>query len=402
MPSVGGSVPAVISGFTFTTKTAAYTAAASEYVLANASSAAFTVTLPVSPSTGTVVGVKKTDSSANVVTVVGSGATTIDKDANCTLNAFDAAGVFVYDGSNWQIQATVALNGSAGSGVASTPLTLVSKSAAYTAVAGDYVLANAASAAFTVTLPTSPATGAVVGVRKVDLYNTSITVSSAASIDGNAVGTGYVLAAMNHAAEFTYDGSAWRTVRDALPVRGVPTIPLASASWYDNRVSAGTNSFTTWNVSQTFYLPCFLSRPMLVNAITLYVSTAGTSGSLARLGIYAMSPNTATPTSVLYDFGTVSVSTTGFRTITNTSNVIPSGWVFLAAAFNSVSAGQMLTVAGATPNGLPLATLGSTVAPTYWMGPNDASTNPAFVASPTGLTGYNGATPVIFYQTYTS
>ena len=81
MPSVGQAT----TNLKPVVQTAAYTANRSELVLANAATAAFTVTLPTAPGGGAVVGVKKTDSSANAVTVVGSSGVTIDGDATATL-----------------------------------------------------------------------------------------------------------------------------------------------------------------------------------------------------------------------------------------------------------------------------------------------------------------------------
>ncbi|HSZ58685.1 MAG TPA: glycosyl hydrolase family 28-related protein [Tepidisphaeraceae bacterium] len=88
-------------------KTANYTAsAADETILANASTAAFTVTLPAaSGNTGREYAVKKTDSSANHVTVATAGGN-IDGAATYSLNAQYNVVEVVSDGSNWQIIAT--------------------------------------------------------------------------------------------------------------------------------------------------------------------------------------------------------------------------------------------------------------------------------------------------------
>jgi hypothetical protein len=106
MPSVGSVTPALVS----VAKTAAWTAVSGQYVLADATSAAFTVTLPASPTNGTTVGVKKTDSTINAVTVVGSGSTTIDGDTSAVLLAQGAGAVFTFDGTNWRIQSTSVFN----------------------------------------------------------------------------------------------------------------------------------------------------------------------------------------------------------------------------------------------------------------------------------------------------
>lgn len=98
MPSVGTAS----SAFTSVTKTTTYTAVAGQYVLADATSAAFTVTLPATPSLGIPVAVKKTDSSTNAVTVVASGVATIDGRANVTLPIQYGSVECLFDGTNWQ------------------------------------------------------------------------------------------------------------------------------------------------------------------------------------------------------------------------------------------------------------------------------------------------------------
>lgn len=111
--SGGGLTPSAV-------KTAAYTPAVGELVLANAAGGGFTVTLPSTTTAGTTVGVKKVDSSANAVTVVGSGGSTIDGDTTATLNAQNAAARFVNDGTNWQIQSTAVLSSAAASSTSNT------------------------------------------------------------------------------------------------------------------------------------------------------------------------------------------------------------------------------------------------------------------------------------------
>ncbi len=95
---------------TIVSKTAAYTAAVNDFVLANASSGTFTVTLPATPATGSTVTVKKVDSSINVVTVAPGAGATIDGDTSCVLTVYEAAASFMYDGTNWQIRSTALLN----------------------------------------------------------------------------------------------------------------------------------------------------------------------------------------------------------------------------------------------------------------------------------------------------
>ena len=84
-------------------KSTTYTALANDYIEADATSAAFTVTLPSAPLAGTQVAVKKIDASANIVTVVGQDSTTIDGDANATIVSQWAGATFLFNGTNWRV-----------------------------------------------------------------------------------------------------------------------------------------------------------------------------------------------------------------------------------------------------------------------------------------------------------
>lgn len=97
-----------------------------------------------------------------------------------TANAAFTSGA-TYSASNWTV---VSSGGGSGAGL---PSTVVSKTTAYTAAAGDFVQGDTSSAGFTVTLPTAPAIGALVAVKKVDSTTNTLTIVPAAggSIDGD-------------------------------------------------------------------------------------------------------------------------------------------------------------------------------------------------------------------------
>lgn len=87
---------------TVRTVTAAATAANGDIVLADATAAAFTVTLPA-PTSGHTVRVKKIDASTNAVTVDGAGTDVIDDAATFALaTQYDAIQV-VADGTKWWV-----------------------------------------------------------------------------------------------------------------------------------------------------------------------------------------------------------------------------------------------------------------------------------------------------------
>lgn len=84
---------------TVSTRTAAYTAVARDLILASAATAAFTVTLPA-VTAGRWVTVKKTDSTANAVTVSPASGT-IDGASTHVIATQYASRDFVSDGTNW-------------------------------------------------------------------------------------------------------------------------------------------------------------------------------------------------------------------------------------------------------------------------------------------------------------
>jgi len=82
-----------------------YAVLATDYlILANAGGGGITVTLPTAIGvTGRLIEVKKTDSSANLVTVATSLAQTIDGSASATIGLPQTALLCCSDGSNWEI-----------------------------------------------------------------------------------------------------------------------------------------------------------------------------------------------------------------------------------------------------------------------------------------------------------
>lgn len=90
-------------------KTAAYTATAlDDLILCDATSGAFTVTLPkAADNNGKELTVKKTDASANAVTLDGNGSETIDGAATVALSSRYASRTIRSDGTNWHIIASV-------------------------------------------------------------------------------------------------------------------------------------------------------------------------------------------------------------------------------------------------------------------------------------------------------
>jgi hypothetical protein len=97
-------IPASSDQQTIVTKTSSYTLTTSdEVVLANATSASLTLTLPTAVGNTNLYSLKKIDSSANTVTVATTGGQTIDGGSTGVIKVQYASVSVVSDNSNWYI-----------------------------------------------------------------------------------------------------------------------------------------------------------------------------------------------------------------------------------------------------------------------------------------------------------
>jgi hypothetical protein len=78
---------------------------------------------------------------------------------------------------------------------------------------------------------------------------------------------------------------------------------------------AGTNTTLTVTNGTLIISPFFFAGPVSIDRLGVQVATAGGSGSVIRLGIYA-STDTLLPGSLILDAGTVDGTTTGSKEIT--------------------------------------------------------------------------------------
>ena len=100
-------------GLTYVVKTANYTMANLEGVLANTTSAGFTVTLPATPATGTqcVIADHSGTFGTNNLTVGRNGSTINGTAADMTIDISGVSVQFVYNGATWDVYAQVGGNG---------------------------------------------------------------------------------------------------------------------------------------------------------------------------------------------------------------------------------------------------------------------------------------------------
>lgn len=107
------SSPIPAGGLTYLYKTANYTAADKEGVLADTSGGAFTVTLPATPATGNQVVVADAGSfwGTNNLTVGRNGSTIGGLAENLVCDITGASVQLVYDGTTWEVYAQIGGNG---------------------------------------------------------------------------------------------------------------------------------------------------------------------------------------------------------------------------------------------------------------------------------------------------
>ena len=106
---MGASIPAWVAlavvPTSVSTKTGAYTLTASDAViLADATTAGFTLTLPTAVGlSGHLYHIKKIDASANVVVIDGAGVETIDGAATVSISVQNQSYTLVSDGAGWRL-----------------------------------------------------------------------------------------------------------------------------------------------------------------------------------------------------------------------------------------------------------------------------------------------------------
>ncbi len=204
-----------------TTQTVSFTAVTNNYYPVDATSGAIVVTLPTS-TTGGQLAIKKTDTSANTVTlsgtINGTPATTL------VLQLRNQGKVLVPDGSGgWNTYAgdfSLATLDARYSVAASSLTQTAVKTSAYTAAAGDLVVADATTAAFTVTLPAAPADKAMVEVKKIDaVIANPVTVACGGTDAFTVGGTSLDLQFLGHGVTFLYNAATtrWTSLSNDVP-----------------------------------------------------------------------------------------------------------------------------------------------------------------------------------------
>lgn len=293
------------------------------------------------------------------------------------------------------------------------PSLLQAKTGNYTAKVGELVQCDVSGGGFTVTLPTDPAPGALVAVKKVDASLNTLTIAPAGggSIEGQATATTITQWA---GAIFTHVGSnVWLiaasmattgpagtdgadgvdgvdgilstiqdegvslTQRSTLDFVGagvtaadsggktVVTIPggsgggggitLTREGGYYHTLPGSTSNNKAMDDGSMYALPIVFSKAVTLDRIGLKI-TSGLASAVVRLGIYN-DDGGMRPGSKLLDAGTIDASSTGDKTIT-ISQAVSAGVYWLVANRQGGSGGLLCQYTQNCPLMIPPTAIG--------------------------------------------
>lgn len=187
------------------------------------------------------------------------------------------------------------------------------------------VLADATSAAFTLTLPTAAVSApyAIFYIKKIDTALANIVTidpNGSETIDGMLTIT---LANRGETVMLQSDGTNWRVLsRRAYDVSGYRTKGSTLNQWYSspNTGTALTTGAGTVNVLRA--IPFIVSKVMTVDQMEINVTTVGAGGTgNARVGIYADNGNNY-PGVLVVDAGAAVTTSTGVKAFTTGMPVV--------------------------------------------------------------------------------
>jgi hypothetical protein len=144
--------------------------------------------------------------------------------------------------------------------------------------------------------------------------------------------------------------------------------------------AGGTTSSPTLNT--VYFYPFYLDTAETLSAMSVQVTTGGSSGSVCRFGIY--NDNAGQPGTVLLDAGTAASTGIGACTKGSLSQALAANTPYWAAFVPQVAASPVVRNAGAilglTPTVNP-DTLAHALAPTNYFGYLEASVTGAFATA---------------------
>jgi hypothetical protein len=116
--------------------------------------------------------------------------------------------------------------------------------------------------------------------------------------------------------------------------------------WYTQADNANALTAVNHTTPSVFFVGFAVERAITIDALAVEVTTAGSAGSIAYMGIYNGDPTLCIPTTLVATSGSFAVNTTGTKSVTLASSVtLQPGLYFSAFSTGSSTAHQMRSLA---------------------------------------------------------
>jgi hypothetical protein len=93
-----------------------------------------------------------------------------------------------------------------------------------------------------------------------------------------------------------------------------------------------THGTATFSFNSARLVPLFMAKNATLNAVGMFITTAGSTGTVVRMGLYEADPLDEQPLTLIQDFGTVVGTTTGFKSFTGLSIALEAKRYYVASA----------------------------------------------------------------------
>ena len=244
---------------------------------------------------------------------------------------------------------------------------------------------------FTETDPTVPA--AVKAITSIQISNWDTAFGW-----GNHASAGYItgytetdpiFVASAASAIITGDITNWN---DGLLNRKGGNFYRRAGRWYTQADNASALTAVNHATPSIFFVGFAVERTITIDALAVEVTTAGSAGSVARMGIYNGDISLCQPTTLIVDSGTFAVSTTGTKTVVLGSTItLQPGLYFTALSTGSTTAHQFRSLVA----GNFAQIIGTTAAGGNQLGSYINGTRAAFGALPADASTLTTLTPTV-------
>lgn len=241
-------------------------------------------------------------------------------------------------------------------GIAKVPLSIVSlKSISYTASAGQMVPVDSSAGGVVITLPASPSTGDVVGIKKMSTDSLAITISP--NVDGSVM----TISTPYRAVLLEWTGSAW--------------ISVGSTAHREAHQAGGSDDLTSY----------FASLPADTDLAVRYVAASGSDSNPGSSWKKAYATIAAAVADLVANHSSLGLVIVGVGTFDLTTTLyVPQGVEIVGSGHPSPSQGTTIQWSGPNDGSFAIVTAASTSGTDYTRG---QLRNFRLLPNPTGNSG---------------